>query len=134
MNNCNPCGGFGCLDCENDNGHISISKDMLVNFDNISIVDSHVWKQPKSITIEIPLNLAPVLKLLLMEHKHACLKHPSFPQNKFEQLAILQEEVGEYSHELQNDALNMEIGNNTVTELAQIGSAVLRMLENYKHG
>lgn len=84
------------------------------------------------VSIEVPLNIVTVIELLLNEYKHACEKHPSFPQNKFEQLAILQEEVGEYSKELQNDALNLEVGTNTVTELAQIGAVVLRMLENYK--
>lgn len=86
-----------------------------------------------SIVMEIPLNIAFPIELLLKEYTNACKKHPAFPDCKFKQFAILSEEVHEYNKEIQHDALDGITGSNTITELAQIGAVVLRMLEGH-HG
>lgn len=105
-------------------------KDMFEGF--IGFKDNPLSNVTSNISVEIPIHLVKPIELLLKEYKSACEKHPVFPSSKFEQFAILSEEVHEYNKEIQNDAHECTIGTNTITELAQIGAVVLRMVEGYK--
>lgn len=103
------------------------------NTDFIGFKDNPLSNVTSNISVEIPIHLVKPIELLLKEYKSACEKHPVFPSSKFEQFAILSEEVHEYNKEIQNDAHECTIGTNTITELAQIGAVVLRMVEHYQN-
>ena len=63
------------------------------------------------------------------EYEKACRKHPKFPDNEFEQLCIIQEELGEATQAL-NNFIHYEIGSmkNVKTELLHTIVTCIRML------
>lgn len=61
------------------------------------------------------------------ELRKAEAKHPEFPVNMFEQLAIITEELGEVAQ-----ALNDQDKEQAKKELHQVGAMVIRMLKNWQ--
>lgn len=145
--NC-TCAGFGCIECEKEElitiNHNSEtfnvkSSQWLQERNPYEKIDCYHFKllnndNERELRFSIPKSLLTPLYHIIQEYRSAVIKHPIFPENKFEQLAILQEEVHEYNKEIQHDALEGQTGSNTITELSQIVAVVLRMLEGYKNG
>jgi len=69
-------------------------------------------------------------KLIEEELEHAQKKHPNFPKDMFQQLAIMQEEAGEVTKAV----LHFHYENGTIEhvkeELIQTAAMCVRMLEN----
>lgn len=63
---------------------------------------------------------------ILSELNKAVEKHPKWPTNKFEQISILLEELGEVSKDLNDGRLD-----DARHELHQVGAMVLRTLMNW---
>jgi len=73
---------------------------------------------------------------IIQEYFEAKKKHPTFPHRFGRQLSILIEEVGEVAKEINEwsnqpwDSDDKELEQKLITELAQTGAVIVRMLED----
>lgn len=76
-----------------------------------------------NISIEVPVELAPVIEGVLRHYRYATDKHPVFPDDLIKQAAIVAEEAGELLREANNN--NSSLSRH---ECYQTAAVSLRML------
>ncbi|MNE11263.1 hypothetical protein D3C80_1040130 [compost metagenome] len=81
-----------------------------------------------NITIEVPVELAPILEIVLRNYRHAVEKHPVFPNDLIKQAAIVAEEAGELLREANNN--NSSLSRHECYQTAAVSIRMLTYLEN----